>query len=144
MSTYKLFIPILVIAILLSACGDKKETSEDLRQAFELHLEAIKTRQLTKEKLARLKAHTDTVFVKTYGQHLDSLDQLLEAWDENLIEVPGFEEEHDHDHHDHDHDHDHHHHHNAQQDLTPKQHLEVQRHLLEEIKGISKKIDAIQ
>ncbi|MEL6974352.1 MAG: hypothetical protein AAGL29_03050 [Bacteroidota bacterium] len=132
---------------LLSACGEKKK-DENLIQAFKLHEEAVQIRQTTKDQIAKLEAITDSVFVATYSNELNSISSALQEWDEQLIEVPGFEEEHDHSHHDHsghDHDHDHEHNHSdSGQELTPKQHLEVQQHLLEEIKDLAEKINTIK
>ncbi|MEM6895428.1 MAG: hypothetical protein AAF554_17155 [Bacteroidota bacterium] len=125
---------------LLSGCGEKKK-DENLIQAFKFHEEAIQVRQTAKDEMAKLEAITDSVFVATYSDELNSINSALEEWDEQLIEVPGFEEEHDHSHHDHDHDHEHNH---SEQELTPKQHLEVQQHLLDEIKSIAEKINTIK
>ncbi len=139
----QLLMLMLGITALLSACGDTKQKNEDLQQAFELHTEAVKIRQMTEDQMTQLQANKDSLFVATYTKDLQSISQSLEAWDEQLVEVPGFE--HDHDHSDHDHsDHDHHHHHDEQQDLTPKQHLEVQQHLLQEIQAIAEKINTIK
>ena len=141
----KTLIPILGIIFLLTACGDKKQTNEDLQQAFELHKEAIKIRKMMDDQMAQLKSNKDSLFVETYTKDLNSISLSLGTWDEQLVEVPGFEEEHnhsDHDHHDHSgHDH---HHGEHQQELTPKQHLEVQQHLLQDIKAIAEKIGSIK
>ncbi|WP_425237089.1 hypothetical protein [Ulvibacterium sp.] len=126
------------ILALSSACGDKKQMNEDLQRAFELHKEAMEIRHMTQDQIAQLKANTDSLFVKTYTKDLQSISHSLDAWDEQLVEVPGFEEEHDHSGHNHEHHHDEH------PELTPKQHLEVQQHLLEEIKAIAIKIDNIK
>nr|WP_298998809.1 hypothetical protein [uncultured Allomuricauda sp.] len=143
--TQALLILVLGITALISACGDSKEKNENLQQAFKFHEEAIKFRQTAEDQISKLKADTDSLFVATYSNDLKSISSALEAWDEQLIEVPGFEEEHDHSHHDHSgHDHDHHHHNHSQQELTPEQHLEVQQHLLQEIKGLVEKINSIK
>ena len=135
------------IMSLLMACGEKKK-DENLIQAFKLHEEAIQVRQTAKDQITKLEAITDSVFEATNSVQLNSLSNALKEWDEQLIEVPGFEEEHDHSHHDHsghDHEHDHDHDHNhSEQELTPKQHLEVQQHLLNEIKSISEKLNTIK
>jgi len=132
--------------ILLSSCGEKQQNNEVLQQAFELHKEAIKIQKMTLDQLAQLKANTDSLFVETYTEDLNAISSSLEAWEGQLVEVPGFEEEHDHAHHDHSgHDHAHHdHHHGEQQELTPKQHLEVQQQLLDDIKAIAEKVDTIK
>ncbi len=144
----KFFILILGI-VALSSCGDKMKNNKDLRQAFEFHQEAVKVRQTAKEKMAQLQAIQDSLFLATHGEDLQTISRSLNAWDEQLVEVPGFEEEHDHsdhDHSDHDHsDHDHHHHHHDEApELTPEQHLGVQQHLLNEIKAIVERIDNLK
>lgn len=138
-----LLMPLLGILALSLACSDKKQTSEELQQAFELHEKAIKIRQMAQDQMDQLQANKDSLFVEAHAKDLQSLSSSLEAWDGQVVEVPGFEEEHDHSHHDHS-DHDHHHHHGEQQELTPKQHLEVQQHLLEEIQAIAEKINTIK
>ena len=122
--------------ILLTACNDNKRANENLKQAFEFHQEAIKIRQMMDDQMTKLKANMDSLFVETYTKDLDSINRLLNSWDELLVEVSGFEEAHDHSGHDHHQD-------NLQQ-LTPEQHLEVQQHLLEEIKAIAEKVNNIK
>ncbi|WP_435625698.1 hypothetical protein [Flagellimonas sp.] len=137
---------VLGLMALLTSCGEK-QIDENLQKAFELHNEAVKVRQATKNQIERLKSNTDSLFVATYGNEINSLSSALEEWDEQLIEVPGFEDEHNHSHHDHsshDHNHDHEHHEHGGQELTSKQHLEVQQHLLEEIKELAEKLEGIK
>ena len=93
-------------------------------------------RNQTADQLAKLTANEDSLFVKAYKKDLDSISRSLKAWDEQLVEVPGFEEEHDHSGHDH--------HHDEQPELTPEQHLEVQQYLLQEIRAIEKSINQIK
>lgn len=132
---------------LLSACGDKQKEI-DLQQAFSTHGEAVKVRKNAQEALIKLQANTDSLFVANNSEELKSIAEALALWDEQLVEVPGFEHDHshhDHSGHDHDHDHDHNHDHNhSGQELTPKQHIEVQQHLLSEIKAIVEKISSIK
>lgn len=146
MNTYKLLLPIIGIITLLSACGDKKQTNPDLQQAFEIHGEALKIYNSARDQIAVLKANTDSIFVATYANDLNAISNSLEEWDEQLVEVPGFDHDHDHAEHDHaDHDHsDHDHDHDEHQELTPEQHLAVQQQLLEEIKTIAEKINTIK
>ena len=114
----------------------KKKPNEDLQQAFKLHQEAINIRNQTADQLTKLTANGDSLFVKAYKKDLDSISRSLKAWDEQLVEVPGFEEAHDHSGHDH--------HHDEQTELTPEQHLEVQQYLLQEIRAIEKRINQIK
>ncbi|MEM6843461.1 MAG: hypothetical protein AAF944_26750 [Bacteroidota bacterium] len=142
----KPFVLTLGMVALVVACGDSKKTDENLQQAFELHQEAVEIRQMTDKQMDELKANKDSLFVSTYQADLDSISYSLEEWDEQLVEVPGFEHEHDHDHaeHDHDHDHDHDHSHGGETNLTPEQHLQVQQHLLDEIKAIAEEVNQIE
>lgn len=100
---YRPLVIVLGMIALLAACGSKKETNENLQAAFKLHQEAVKVRQETQDQLDKLAASSDSLFMETYKVHLDSIKLSLKDWDEQLIEVPGFEEEHDHSGHDHDH-----------------------------------------
>ena len=131
----------LGLIILVVACSDKKKPNEDLQQAFKLHQEAMNIRSQTDDQLTKLTANVDSLFVMAYKKELDSISHLLKAWDDQLVEVPGFEEAHDHSGHDHS---GHDHHHDEQPKLTPQQHLEVQQHLLQEIRAIEKRINQIK
>ncbi|MBV6647268.1 MAG: hypothetical protein KI790_17550 [Cyclobacteriaceae bacterium] len=119
----------------LIACNGKKKANADLQEAFKLHEEAILIRQETEGQLETLITNSDSLFIITYGGRLDSITWSLQAWDEQLVEVPGFEEEHDHSGHDH--------HHGELPELHPKQHLEVQQHLIGEIKIIAEDVRQI-
>jgi len=135
---------------MLAACGGEKKVDEDLQKAFDTHLEAVKVRQTVKDQLEKLTASADSLFTATYKNDLVAIEQALKTWDEDLVEVPGFEHEHDHAEHEHDHDHsghdhDHdHHHHDEGPELAPKQHLEVQQFLLKEIKAIAAQVNQLQ
>lgn len=120
---------------LLTACGEKKTTDQELQQAFELHQEAIKVRQTTGAQIDELET-TEQLLTKA---DLDTIRTLLKAWDDQLVEVPGFEAEHDHSGHDHGHGH-----HDDLPNLTPQQHLQIQQLLLQEIKAIAQKTAQIQ
>ena len=131
----QLFLTLGLIALLV-ACGDKKNPNEDLQQAFKLHQEAMNIRNQTVDQLAKLTVNGDSLFVKAYKKDLDSISRSLKVWDEQLVEVPGFEEAHDHS--------GHNHHHDEQPKLTPEQHLQVQQHLLQQIRAIEKSINQIK
>ena len=137
----KVITVLLCLSIFVLSCSDKKKTDEDLKRAFQLHKEAIKVRQTVQNLITQLNSNQDSVFLAENATSINAIDLSLAEWDEQLIEVPGFEEEHHHhDHADHDHDHDHGH----QPELTSKQHLEVQQQLLDNIKMIAGKIRALQ
>ena len=128
----------LLLLVMIMACSHDKKPGENLQQAFKIHQDAIKIRNEVADRLDRLSANEDSLFVTAYKENLDSISNALENWDEQLVEVPGFEESHDHAGHDHDHDH------AKQPELTPGQHLQVQQHLLQEIRKIEKSINRIK
>ncbi|MGD1947433.1 MAG: hypothetical protein ACFB0A_14505 [Croceivirga sp.] len=147
----KVFILSIGMLLVLLSCGEAKKSPE-LEEAFKIHNEALAIRGEMSKKLSELQANKDSIFVETHAATLSAIGTSLEEWDEQLVEVPGFEHEHDHsghdhsehDHSEHDHsEHDHNHDHN-EQELTPKQHLEVQQQLLEDITAIAEKIEGIQ
>jgi len=141
----------LALIFIFFACGESKQ-DESLIKAFELHNESMEVRKSTEEKISVLLANQDSAFTAKHSATLDSLNSALAAWDEQVIEVPGFEHSHNDHHHDHSghehdhegHDHDHSHSHGDEPDLTPKQHLDVQQHLLDEIKALEKAIGDIK
>jgi hypothetical protein len=126
---------ILVLTALLVSCKNDKKQNEFLRQAFQIHQEAVAIRNQTDAQLTKFIANEDSLLVNTYKMELESIGKALNTWDDQLVEVPGFEEEHDHAAHDH--------HHHEESDLTPEQHLQVQQHLLKEIRAIEKRIGEI-
>lgn len=131
----------LGLIALAVACGGKKEPNEDLQQAFKLHQEAVNIHNQADQQLAELMTNGDSLFIEANQKDLDSISRSLKAWNEQLVEVPGFEEAHDHSGHDHS---GHDHHHDKQPELTPQQHLQVQQHLLQEIRAIEKRINQIK
>ena len=133
---------VLGLMILCYSCTEQKP-DENLRNAFDLHNEALDMRKKVKDHLTQLRQNEDSVFLSHYGSTLDSLSLLAEAWDEQIIEVPGFEHKDDHSH-DHDHDHDHHgHDHVEDLNLAPEEHLEIQQELKDEIFAIEKALSKI-
>lgn len=123
---------VCVISIHMWACGSEGEKQKEmLQQAYGLHLKSIQIRHTLNEWLTKSKEHalTDSL----YNQDLDSITQLLEIWDTQVVEVPGFEKEH---HHEHDH--------HVQPQLTPQQHIQIQQHLLNEIREIAKRVNRLQ
>ncbi len=143
----KLLITLLGLMVLSLSCSDKKKNDEDLNSAFQLHKEAIKVRQSVQDLITQLNSNQDSVFLQKNTASMKAIDLALAEWDGQLIEVPGFDEEHDHGHHDHsghDHDHDHDHSHGQEPELTSKQHLEVQQQLLNDIKMLAEKLESIK
>ncbi|MEM7109323.1 MAG: hypothetical protein AAF519_13950 [Bacteroidota bacterium] len=127
----------LMFLVTIMACSHDKKPDENLQQAFKIHEDAVSLRNQIAGELEKLNAMEDSLFVATHSENLDAIAGALKNWDEQLVEVPGFEEEHDHEGHDH-------HHHDEQTELTSEQHLQVQQHLFDEIQKIEKSISEIK
>jgi hypothetical protein len=125
-----------LIASLLLFCQPKK-TDPLLIQAQEYHQKAESIRGSIREQLNQLERDIDSTMVSS----LEKFKLALSEWDEMWVEVPGFEHAHDHD--EEGHSHDHHHHHQVPH-LTSKEHLELQKHLLDEINILEKSLKTLE
>lgn len=90
----------LVLVLGVSSCSRRNEKSPELTEANRLHLEAMKISGQLELKLDSLSARAKGNLTKS---QLDSLKNLIEVWEENMIEVPGFAHAHDHAHGAHEH-----------------------------------------
>ena len=102
-----------ILAILM-ACSEKKEPSELLKKANEIHVTSVKLQEELENNLDSLKK------LPKLKIQADSLGEVLENWEAALIEIEGFEHEHKHDGH-------HHHKHSPAPDMTDKQMLKYQQ-----------------
>jgi ABC-type nickel/cobalt efflux system permease component RcnA len=141
MRTEKISFVILCFALagaffMVSNCKGKQEHDPLLLEAYQYHMEAAELRNSIKSIINEL----NSGLVEEDGMariRIDDVRNKLAEWDHQFVEVPGFEEECDHDH---DHDHDHHHHHKPAPGLTPAQHKELQKFLLDELRLIETQV----
>ena len=91
-----------IICMLSGGCSDKKQESQTLISANNLHLEAIKTQESLEQKLMRIRNYAIKAYNPVLLHKSDSLKELVELWKESVMEVPGFDHEHKHgEHHEH-------------------------------------------
>jgi hypothetical protein len=130
-----LFNPGTLLAMLLSAaaCTRENEKSAELIKANRLHLEAMKISGRLEEKLESLTIQTKNSGTKA---QLDSLKRLIELWEENTIEVPGFTHAHDHEHGAHQH--------KTSPPMTDGSMLDYQQKSLEAIRELQKEIEDLK
>lgn len=121
--------PIFLLAIFLTAaaCSRQEEKSPQLIEANRLHLEAIEISQELESKLESLSSHAKSDAKKS---QIDSLKSLIEMWEENMIEVPGFAHAHDHGAHEH----------KSAPPMTDESMLDYQRQSREAIKELKEAI----
>jgi len=151
MQIIKSFFIFFSFAIIMASCNNgASSTNVDplLQQAFDYHVEAMNIEKILKEKLDAIHSKKNSIQIQgralTEGE-MNFLDEanrttsIYEIWQNNRVEVPGFEHEHDHSSHE---GHDHHHHGNDVK-LTPQQMKEVQEESLRNIKDILKKAEGV-
>ncbi|WP_342084631.1 hypothetical protein [Dyadobacter sp. OTU695] len=129
--------PIFLLAISLTAaaCTGKEKKSPQLIEANRLHLEAIKISKELESKLESLSSHAGSDARKS---QIDSLKNLIEMWEENMIEVPGFAHAHDHGHDAHEH--------KSAPPMTEESMLDYQRQskaAIDELKEAIAKLDSL-
>ncbi len=126
------------------------EAQKMLKEANDIHNEAVKVENALKEKMAdfesiqtnlaaKVEAVADSAAaapIQAVIKELSSIKDAYGLWSESVVEVPGQEHNHDHGH-DHDHDHDHAHDHSVD-DMSAADMLTYQKELksgIEEILG---------
>ncbi|WP_353722459.1 hypothetical protein [Dyadobacter sp. 676] len=127
---------ILILAAAVLSCSKGNEKSPELIEANRLHLEAMKISVQLEQKLENLSSQAKSAAQKT---RIDSLKNLIEVWEENLIEVPGFAHAHDHTHGAHTH--------KAAPSMTDESMLDYQRQSKEaiiELRDVITKLDRDQ
>lgn len=86
---------LLLVAATGLSCSRENPKSPQLIEANRLHLEAIKISHQLEQNLDSLAPLVPNAVEKA---RIDSLRNLIEDWEENVIEVPGFPHAHDHTH----------------------------------------------
>lgn len=89
-----------IVVLTTFSCSSGNEKSPELIEANRLHLEAMKISEHLERKLDSLAPLAKDDLEKS---RIDSLKNLIEVWEENVIEVPGFPHAHDHAHGAHEH-----------------------------------------
>lgn len=128
--------PIFLIAVILTAAScAREEKSPQLIEANRLHLEAIEISKELEPKLESLSSYAKGGAEKS---QIDSLKALIEMWEENMIEVPGFAHVHAHGTHTHEH--------KSAPPMTDESMLDYQRQSREaivELKGAIANLDSL-
>lgn len=125
---------LVFFSMLTTACGKNMGKSEELIKANKIHLESMHIHENIEENLEEKKQEALESKNSILIHKLDSLGDILELWEEGVVEVPGFE-------HEHHHEKGEHHEHKAAIQMTDESMLEYQKNskqaieeLLEEIK----------
>lgn len=145
----KLLLPALILGLV--ACQEKE--NPQLKEAAVIHNEAheimeqvepeIKDLDLLQSALTTKKATTkDTAAISAALVAVNQVKAEFKEWEENLVTVPGVEDEHEH--HDHKEGEEHHHHyeHKKAPDVAPDQHLAIQKEIKKNIEKIQADLKA--
>lgn len=140
------------IIYLSSSCGGQHNHGDNqlLQQAADIHTEAIKIEKELRPKLQSLVQQKNTINIQgralteeetAFVNKVESIEASLKYWEENHVEVPGFEHGHDHDH---DHEgHDHSHDHGSKLEVAPQDMLLIQKEFRDSIVAIQKRVLAL-
>lgn len=115
----------------LWSCQSASDSTQNpiLIEANEVHQEAVSWQKIAEQKLDSLESAAGDSVAK---MRITQLKMEVEAWEQTLFEVPGFEHT-DHSGHDH-------HHHNEAPQVTPEQMLLIQKEARDTIKELVKKM----
>lgn len=123
MKAYITIISMSLYGIILLSCQSKKYDLL-LIEAQGFHQQAGHIRENLSKRIS------DAEVESLMRPILQEYKQAIKEWDEAWVEVPGYEHDHGEEGHDH--------HHHTVPKLTAKEHLELQKHLLEEIMELEK------
>lgn len=137
------------ILLLFVACGGGSEEDRLLHEAADIHVEALKIKKEMEPNLEELRQISNSIQIqgkalsleeKKFTDAVNGLERRLQYWEENHIEVPGFEHgEHDHSGHDHHHDHSHDHGNSFQ--LPASDMLIIQKEFKDSIEAIKSSLE---
>ncbi|MEM9848605.1 MAG: hypothetical protein AAF847_11990 [Bacteroidota bacterium] len=139
-----------ILCCSLVACANQQQNKEEelLQQAGQIHLEAIKIDETVKPKFAKMTRAKEQLAQKQAEltpeenqllQKMVALEQSYTFWNENHVEVPGFEHE-GHDHHDHSH---HDHDHGPSLDVSAEDMLVIQQEFKDSLVSIAERLESL-
>ncbi|MEL6675556.1 MAG: hypothetical protein AAFR61_25335 [Bacteroidota bacterium] len=122
---------VLGISLMVLVACQNNEKDPHLEDAFKVHQMALKVRDSVEMELKAIPLDSLT---GEQQQMVKQLEEAVHQWEDQLVEVPGFEHAEGHDH-NHDHDHDH-----AKEELMenlpPLEILKLQEALAQEVQGL--------
>ena len=123
--------PTICLLIALFGCHhDHDEHQQEMEEAAQVHKKIIDQEQKVKTLFNDLSSECKKMSEESsWCDSLDVINNDFLAWEESLVEVPGYEDEHDHDH---DHDHDH----SQPVEVTAEEMLSIQEQLKKEIDNL--------
>ena len=123
-----------VCLFILNSCSNEKTKSEALIEANKVHLESVAIHKNVEKEIREKRKSATKNKEPGFLARLDSIDNLVELWEEGIIEVPGFEHEH------HDGEGEHHHEHKPVPQMTDESMLEYQRNTKAAIEQLQKNL----
>ncbi len=139
--------------ILFIACSGTSAEHKILHEAADVHNEALKIRKEMDSNIEKLQSLRGSIQVQAealsdeelkFVKSVEVLEKRLEYWNENHVEVPGFEHDgHDHSGHDHNHDHSHDHSHAPKYQLPASDMLIIQKEFRDSILAIKGKLESL-
>lgn len=137
------WIAIVIIFLSLTACNSAKKENPALKEAAETHEQAIQIEKQVAPQLEELIQIKNSINIQgraltqeeqTLVQEIENIEASYTYWEENHVEVPGYEYDHDHEGHEHEHG-------KAKLELTPEDMIQVQREFRDSIVSIQQRVD---
>lgn len=164
MSKLFYFLSICLICFAASCNSVSEEDQKLLKEAAEVHQKAVDIEQQVTPKLDALVQQKNQINIQgraltteetEFVKKVESLESSYAYWQENHVEVPGFEHSHgheehaghDHDGEDHDHDHaghDHDHGHGATLEVSASDMLIIQKEFMDSILSIQQRVEKLR
>ena len=133
----------------IQACGGESKENKILHKAADLHMEAVQIKKEIEPKLEELKQLGNSIQIQgraltqeeiDFSKAVNAIEGRLKYWNENHVEVPGFEHAgEDHESHNHEHNHDH----GTQLNLPAPDILILQKELRDSIIRIQRSIEGL-
>jgi ABC-type Zn2+ transport system substrate-binding protein/surface adhesin len=151
---YRNLFSIFFLVSLMIACQSSETTDAALEEAGRIHMEAVELDKnvhpkvdaaIERKNQLAVQGRELTEAERQFIQQVESIENSYAYWEENHVEVPGFEhDDHDHDHDHHDHaGHDHDHSHAAPLDVTPADMLIIQQEFRDTLLSIQARLEQL-
>jgi hypothetical protein len=131
---HTLYLLYAAVTLAVACSGIPKEEERLLKEAATIHNSAFDKAGELEEMLENLKSDTTVI-----ADSVEILLKAIEAWESQMVEVPG--NEHHHDHAEEGEEHHHHHEHGKTLDVTAQEMLTVQQEMKRQIEAIQVRIE---
>ncbi len=130
------------LILLIAACKSTPKDNPALQEAARIHAEAAQIEQALQPQLKELIQRKNSINIQgralteeeiAFVEKVNAIENSYTYWEENHVEVPGYEHQHEENHHDH-------HHHKENLHLSPADMLSVQKEFRDSIVTLQQRV----